>query len=93
MGRVAIHADSPAVEEHHADIDAAPAGGEHACPEFVEVMLIEPLQVEFESAVGGLARPGADERLGLNCSLRDRTPRRVGNPQPDEIVTVSLEHI
>jgi hypothetical protein len=82
----------PAVEEHHPDVDAAPAGGDDAVAEPLEERLVEAVQVEAGLAVGGRSRAGPRPGLGGHAEVEvapgGLRPELLPAPQPDEVVAV-----
>ena len=89
----------PAFEEHHGNVDTAPAGRLDAVPEPAEVVVVVAGQVELRTAVCGEAGTRSGERLRgdrvqrvLPVALRvpgERLPR----PQPHEVVVVLVEEV
>ena len=65
----------PAIEQHHRDVDARVARGDHPLAEAVEVGLIEPGQVELRLAVLCRARATCAATAGASCTGGRRRQR------------------
>ena len=86
----------PALEQHHRDVELAPARHRDSLAQAGEVRRVQSREVEPGEAVAGVPRSGAEPRLRRDRdvgSVALPPARQLERPEPEEVVVVTDEAV